>query len=73
MSEVFKIIRIDEADFGCEGAPDGEPIRDEVTIKTESGAEYIMQIEDALLYSADLNEGDSFSVSEDGSLIKLNV
>lgn len=71
MREVFKIIRIDEPDFGCEGLPDGQTLKDEVTIETESGNQYIMHIEDALLYQLELNEGDSFVVGENGDISKL--
>ncbi len=70
MREIFKIIRIDEPDFGCEGLPDGQPLKDEVTIETESGNQYIMHIEDALLYKLELNEGDSFFVGENGDIEK---
>ncbi len=71
MSEIYKIIRIDEADFGCEGVPDGQPVKDEVTIETQSGSQFIMQIEDALLYKLDLNEGDSFSIDGEGNISKI--
>ena len=70
MSEIFKIIRIDEPDFGCEGLPDGQALKDEVTIETQSGTQYIMHIEDALLYELELNEGDSFAVGENGDISK---
>lgn len=69
--EVYKIIRIDESDHGCEGTPDGEPIKDEVTIETSSGSQFIMQIEDALLYKLGLDEGDSFTIDESGNLSKV--
>ncbi len=68
---VFKIITIAEADFGCEGVPDGQPIKDEVTIEGEDGKQFIMQIEDTLLYERDLNEGDSFTIDENGNPVKI--
>ncbi|MBQ1388429.1 MAG: hypothetical protein IIY78_02270 [Clostridia bacterium] len=71
MSEIFKIIKIDEADFGCEGVPEGQPIRDSVVIENESHNEFIMQIEDSLLYEKDLNEGDRFTVDENGNIVKV--
>ncbi len=72
MQEIFKIIRIDEPDFGCEGLPDGQALKDEVTIETQSGSQYIMKIEDALLYEKALNEGDRFTVDENGNITKLS-
>ena len=69
--EKYKIIRIDECDYGCEGIPDGQPLKDEVTIETESGNQFIMQIEDALLYKLNLNEGDSFTIDGSGNLSKV--
>ncbi len=71
MSEIFKILRIDEADYGCEGVPDGEPVKAEVTIETQSGSQYIMKISDALLYEQNLNEGDSFSIDNNGNMLKI--
>ena len=71
MRPIFKIISIAEADFGCEGVPDGEPIKDEVTIEGEDGKQFIMQIEDALLYERELNEGDRFTIGEDGNPVKI--
>ena len=72
MQEIFKIIRIDEPDFGCEGLPDGQALKDEVTIETQSGSQYIMKIEDALLYEKAFNEGDRFTVDENGNITKLS-
>lgn len=71
MTEIYKIIRIDEADHGCEGIPEGQEVKDEVTIETQSGSQFIMQIEDALLYKQDLNEGDSFSIDNSGNIVKI--
>lgn len=68
MNELYKIIRIDEPDFGCEGVPEGQPIRDEVTIETADGSQFIMKIEDELLYKLSLNEGDLFRISENGDI-----
>lgn len=68
--DIFKIIRIDEQDHGCEGIPEGQEPKCEVTIEAADGKQFIMQIEDALLYERGLNEGDSFRISEDGTPVK---
>ena len=33
----YKIVRIDEADYGCEGRPDGEEAMDSVWLEDENG------------------------------------
>ena len=33
----YKIVRIDEADYGCEGRPDGEEAMDSVWLEGERG------------------------------------
>lgn len=71
MSEKFKIIEINEQDHGCEGIPEGQPVRDDVVIRTEGGKEFIMAIEDELLISLDLNEGDEFTIAENGEMKKI--
>ena len=37
----------------------------------EDGKQFIMQIEDALLYERELNEGDRFTIGEDGNPVKI--
>ncbi len=71
MADIFKIVKIEEPDFGCEGVPEGELIRDEVTILGQNGKEFIMRVEDKLLYEKDLNEGDSFMIDESGNMVKI--
>lgn len=70
MIEKYKIVEINEQDHGCEGIPEGQPVRDDVVIRTESGKEFIMAIEDELLISLDLNEGDFFTIGENGDIKK---
>lgn len=70
--EKYKIIRIDEADFGCEGLPDGEILKDDVVVEDERGQTKTMQISDALLYRLELDEGDVFSIDDAGNIAKEN-
>ncbi len=72
MSDIYRIIRIDEQDHGCEGIPEGQPVRDDVVIENENHKEFVMQIEDSLLYEKELNEGDCFTVDENGDIVKVN-
>ncbi len=71
MSDIYKILRIDEMEYGCEGIPEGQEPKVEVTIETKDGSQFIMQIEDSLLYKLELNEGDSFTTDKEGNLAKI--
>lgn len=66
----YTIIRIYEPDFGCEGLPDGDVLKDDVVVKDESGNVITMQIPDAMLYSIDIDEGDTFFICDDGKIVK---
>ncbi len=69
MEKVYKILRIDEQDFGCEGRPDGaEPMVD-VTLQAPDGTKQIFEEKDALLYERNINEKDNVII-EDGHLSK---
>ena len=68
----YKIIRIDEPDFGCEGLPDGEILKDDLLVEDEHGNKTILKISDALLYSLALNEGDYCCIDENNNIYKLN-
>ena len=32
MQDLYKVVRIDEIDYGCESVPDGASLMDEVTL-----------------------------------------
>ena len=40
----YKIVRIDEADYGCEGRPDGEEAMDSVWLEDENGERQIVRV-----------------------------
>ena len=46
---MYRIIRIEEPDFGCEGRMEGQAIMDTVVLREESGQEIVKQMEDSLL------------------------
>lgn len=69
--KIYKIIRIDEPDFGCEGRPDGQPAMDKVRLVDERGQELIIEVPDALLYQFELDEGDTASYSDERGLEKI--
>ena len=65
---MYRIIRIEEPDFGCEGRMKGQTVMDTVVLRDESGQEIVKQIEDSLLYERDLNEGDAVMIEGNGKL-----
>ena len=59
-----RILRIDEPDFGCEGAPDRQPLTDRVTLLRESGGALRLFMPDNFLYRMGLNVGSSVTLGE---------
>ena len=80
--KIYKIKRIEEADYGCEERPGGyvpkgtgylplpEGYVPKVTVYLEdvAGAQKIIKMEDALLYKRNLDEGDEAVLAQDGTL-----
>ena len=68
----YHVTRIEEPDFGCEGRPEGQEIKDKVFLKEEITAEEkIIFMEDKLLYDRDIDEGTKVIIDEDGRLQKV--
>lgn len=72
--KIYTIIRIDEDDYGCEARPDDYVPMVKVLIRAvepdEFGdyAEEIVMVEDALMYTRNLDEGSETVIGYDGSL-----
>ena len=67
----YQVIRIEEPDFGCEGRPEGQEIKDKVFLKEETtGEETTIFMEDKLLYDRDIDEGSKVVINQDGRLQK---
>ena len=64
----YYVTRIEEPDFGCEGRPEGQEIKDKEEITKE---ETIIFMEDKLLYERDINEGMKVVIDRDGRLQKV--
>lgn len=59
-------------DFGCEGRPEGQEIKDKVYLEEEiTKEETIIFMEDKLLYERDINEGMKVVIDGDGRLQKV--
>ena len=68
----YYVTRIEEPDFGCEGRPEGQEIKDKVYLKEEiTKEETIIFMEDKLLYERDINEGDLVTMDGQHQLWKL--
>lgn len=66
--QVYKIIRIDEEDFGCEGRPEGQEPMVRVVLESDAGETAIVMMEDALMYARKLDVGGQAVVGADGLL-----
>ena len=49
--QIYKIIRIDEEDFGCEGRPEGQEPMVRVVLEADTGETMIVMMEVALMYT----------------------
>lgn len=68
----YKIIKINEPDFGCEGLPDGTVRMDEVYLQDARGETSIVQISDAFLYEMQMDEGDCITMDAQGIWCKVS-
>ena len=67
----YYVTRIEEPDFGCEGRPEGQEIKDKVYLEEEiTKEETIIFMEDKLLYERDINEGNKVVIDGNGRLPK---
>lgn len=58
----YKIIRICEEDYGCEGIPENEELMCSVLVQDIDGNEKLMRIADSYLLKNNLNEGDFLEI-----------
>ena len=65
---VYTIIKIEEEDFGCEGRPEGYVPMVKVFLESNISTTTIM-MEDALMYTRNLDVGSEVIISNDGSLV----
>lgn len=64
MIKVYTVKDIEEADFGCEGLPDGQVLKDKVTLTEENGDTIIIEAEDAYLYKENIDVGDKVTYDD---------
>ena len=69
---IYIVKRIDEdLNFGCEERVEGESVMAVVTLMNLSGEEFIVKVEDAMLYECNINEGDKVYFDEENKLEKI--
>ena len=69
---IYIVKRIDEdLNFGCEERVEGESVMAVVTLMNPSGEEFIVKVEDAMLYECNINEGDKVYFDEENNLEKI--
>lgn len=73
MDKKYIIKQIEEADFGCEGRPEGYVPMVKVYIEDESGIEMTLEMEDAKMYERQLDEGTEVILGEDDTLYKADA
>lgn len=74
MKTTYHVTRIEEPDFGCEGRPEGQEIKDKVFLEEErTKEEKIIFMEDKLLYERDIDEGSKVVIDQDNRLQKAEV
>lgn len=67
---VYRVVRIDEPDFGCEGRPDGAEPMAKVYLESEDGEKIERMEPDAMLYQKEINEGTRVRILADGRMEK---
>ena len=58
---MWTIVRIDEADYGCEERLPDEPLKVRITVKNEEGNKRVFECPEELIVSSGLNEGDEWT------------
>ena len=67
---LYTVQRIDEPMYGCEEPRPGTEDLMEVTLQAGDGRVRVLLYHDALLWAADINEGDTVTLTADGQLKK---
>lgn len=58
MPNLYKVVDIEEPDFGCEGLPEHMERMDKVTIKNTENEVQTLKIADKYLYEQNIDVGD---------------
>ncbi len=66
--QIYRIVRIDEEDFGCEGRPEGQMPMVRVLMEADTGETAVVMMEDSLMYARELDVGGFAVIGMDGML-----
>lgn len=66
----YRVLRIDEQLYGCEGLPEGQPVCCDVLLEDETGERRVIAYPDAALTRLGIDEGDIVRLDHH-TLIKL--
>lgn len=69
----YKIVCIEEDDFGCEGRPEGYIPMVSVHLEDELGEQIIIRMEDAVMYERNLDVGTYVILGQDHTLYVSDV
>ena len=64
------VVNLLEADFGCEGRPEGMKAQTEVVLRDIDGSVMNVTVDDEELIKEDINEGDWVMFTRTGEIIK---
>lgn len=69
---MYTVKRIEEdLDFGCEERSADTPVMAVATLVDPAGKEYVIKVEDAMLYERSINEGDQVYFDQENKLEKI--
>ena len=64
--ELYRVIQIGEADYGCEELPEGAPVLCHVSLEGSAGEKLDLEVPDAALAAGNIQEGDTVLRTADG-------
>ena len=64
--ELYRVIQIGEADYGCEELPEGAPVLCHVSLEGPAGEKLDLEVPDAALAAGNIQEGDTVLRTADG-------
>lgn len=64
------VINLVEADFGCEGRPEGMKLQTEVVLRDMEGNVITVTVDDEDLVKKSINEGDWVYFTSSGEIVK---
>ncbi len=67
--EKYKVLRIDDPDFGCEGVPDSCSPQASVVLADKNGEQIVVRQDDDMLYKRQIEEGCTVCFDDENKLV----